>query len=482
MVRILLIYNTRLLDEDIDCFGSILCENGMIRSVFQGCFTNEQTVINMARAVLDEDGYSPDVKIETCDLKGLTLTPSFIDMHVHFRYPGLTEKEDLNTGIHAAASGGYGVVVAMPNTKPVVSSLSLALQIEKEAGELGLTRLFQSVSISENFEGESVNHLLPLDKKFVPLITEDGKEVMSSSVMLQGMKIAADKGIIVGCHCEDPFLAKEAKPYREQALQLMKKNNLSAWGTSDKELSNVSESELKKIDDLLTEANSLLNIAENVSTVRNLELAKKAKCHVHLDHVSTRFCIEEIRYAKEELETEASDLDDKKAVVTCEVTPHHIALCGTEEPFIRALVNPPLRSEEDRLSLIEGIKDGTVDVISTDHAPHTLSDKAAGSPGFTGLETSFAVCNTVLVKQNQISQKKLSELISANPARILGLKKGLLKTGFDADFAVVDPDEEWFVKSSEFYSKGKATPFEGMKLTGKVKGLFIEGRQVLQRF
>ncbi|NLC92318.1 MAG: dihydroorotase [Treponema sp.] len=468
----LLIYNARLVDKDIDCFGSILCENGMTRSIFQGCFTNEQTVLNMAKSVLAEDGFSSEAKIEIYDLKGLILTPSFVDMHVHFRYPGLTEKEDLNTGLHAAASGGYGVVVAMPNTKPVVSSQSLALQIEKEAAEIGLSKLFQSVSITEDFGGESVTHLSTIEKKYIPLITEDGKEVMNSSVMLQGMKIAAEKGIIVGCHCEDPFLAKEAKTYREKALEIMKKNNLSAFGTSETDLALIPKLELNKIDDFLTEANNLLHLAENVSTARNIELAKKANCNIHLDHVSTRYCIDLIRCEKTK----------HNQNISCEVTPHHIALCGSKEPFIRALVNPPLRSEDDRLALIEGIKDGTVDVISTDHAPHTLDDKAKGAPGFTGLETSFAVCNTMLVKQNQINQKKLSELMSANPSRLLGLKKGLLRTGYDADFTVVDPDEQWTVNSSEFFSKGKATPFEGMKLSGKVKGLFLDGKQVLQRF
>ena len=167
--------------------------------------------------------------------------------------------------------------------------------------------------------------------------------------------------------------------------------------------------------------------------------------------------------------------------ITCEVTPHHLALCGTDEPYIRALVNPPLRSEDDRVALIEALRDGTADVISTDHAPHTLDDKAAGAPGFTGLETAYAVCNSVLVKDCQFSPRKLSQLMSANPARILGLNKGLLRPGYDADLTVIDPDEEWIVDSASFYSKGKATPFEGKKLTGRVKNLFIDGRLVFER-
>ena len=166
--------------------------------------------------------------------------------------------------------------------------------------------------------------------------------------------------------------------------------------------------------------------------------------------------------------------------VSCEVTPHHLALCGTDEPYIRALVNPPLRSEDDRVALLEALRDGTVDVISTDHAPHTLDDKAAGAPGFTGLETAYAVCNSVLVKDNQFNPRRLSQLMSAQPARLLGLHKGLLRPGYDADLTLRDPDVEWTVDSSKFYSEGKATPFEGRRLTGKVKDLFIDGRLVFE--
>ena len=172
--------------------------------------------------------------------------------------------------------------------------------------------------------------------------------------------------------------------------------------------------------------------------------------------------------------------EEKRFRVTCEVTPHHLALCGTDEPFIRALVNPPLRSEDDRVVLLEGLRDGTVDVIATDHATRTLADKASCSPGFTGLETAFAVCNTVLVAGGQLGAKRLSALMSANPARILGLNKGVLAPGFDADIVFVDPEEKWTVDASAFFSKGKATPFDGRELVGKVKELFVAGRRVFR--
>ena len=505
MAKSILIYNARLLDESMDTFGAVLVLDGKIRSVFQGYFTSAATVEGFAKAVLAEDGYSDDVKIDFYDARGLTLTPAFIDMHVHFRYPGQTQKEDLNSGLHAAAAGGYGTVVAMPNTNPVVSSIDMAMKIEQEAAAIGLTNMFQTVSITKDFDGKTTDHLDFIDKKYIPVISEDGRDVLSASVMKEGMKKAGKKGVIVACHSEDPTLAAEARPYRQEALALMKKNGLSAWGADDDEVDEVPEEDLDKIYDNLIDANNILGLAEDLATVRNIMLAKQADCHVHICHVSTANAINAIRDAKDDILDEEADrnADDADTAydafeeeydyfpvkpkayrhydVTCEVTPHHLALCGTDEPYIRALVNPPLRSEDDRIALLEALRDGTVDVISTDHAPHTADDKAAGSPGFTGIETSYAVCNTVLVLNNGFDPKRLSQLMSGNPGRILGLQKGLLKTGYDADLTLIDPDEEWVVDSSKFYSKGKATPFDGKKLTGAVKGLFMAGRLVLER-
>ena len=505
MSKLVLIYNARLLDESMDIAGALLILDGRIRSIFQGYFTSSATVENFARAVLKEDGLGDDAEIELYDAKGLTLTPAFIDMHVHMRYPGQTAKEDLDSGLHAAAAGGYGTVVAMPNTNPVVSSAELALAIEKEAAAFGLTNLFQTVSITKDFKGEETSHLDFIDKEYVPVITEDGRDVLSSALMLEGMKKAGEKGIIVACHSEDPTLALEARPYRSEALDIMKSYGLTAWGRDNIDIDDVEDEVIDQIDNSLTKANNILALAEDVATVRNIMLAREADCHVHICHVSTANAINAIRDAKdmlidEEAERAADDADaaydafendldyfpikpsiHKHFDVTCEVTPHHLALCGTDEPYIRALVNPPLRSEDDRVALIEALRDGTVDVISTDHAPHTAEDKAVGAPGFTGIETSYGVCNTVLVRDNGFDPKRLSQLMSGNPGRILGLNKGLLQPGYDADLTLIDPDEEWTVDSTEFYSKGKATPFEGRTLTGRVKGLFMAGSLVLEK-
>ena len=506
MSRVVLIFNARLLDESMDTPGALLVMDGKIRSVFQGYYTNSETLEKMARSVLTEDGLEEKTPVELHNAHGLTLTPAFIDMHVHLRYPGQTQKEDLNSGLLAAAAGGYGTIVAMPNTNPVVSSMEMAMKIEREAAAIGLTHLFQTVSLTRDFEGTDTSHLDFVEKKYVPVVSEDGRDVPTSEVMLEAMTKAAEKGLIVSCHSEDMTLGPTAKPFRQEALGIMKSVGLSAWGTGDDDFDEDDEGNaeaLDRIDLALTKANDILALAEDVATVRNIMLAKEADCHVHIAHVSTAVSINAVREAKNELYDEEADYNadeadaayqafedgekfapspkaEKGFSVSCEVTPHHLALCGSDEPYIRALVNPPLRSEDDRVALLEALRDGTVDVISTDHAPHTLDDKAAGAPGFTGLETAYAVCNSVLVKDNQFNPRRLSQLMSAAPARLLGLQKGLLKSGYDADLTIVDPDEEWTVNSKLFYSKGKATPFEGRTVTGKVKFLFIDGRLVFE--
>lgn len=439
MKDLMLIYNAHLIDCDHDVKnGAILLKGGKI----------EGTLTKTAAKKLIKDG---DVGLY--DAGGNIVMPSFIDMHSHFRDPGLTQKEDIQSGSMAAAAGGFGTNVLMPNTNPVVSSLEMALENNKKAKEYGLCNVIQSVSITKDFDGKSISHLQDLKSKQVPLITEDGHEVTDSSVMLEAMKLAAKKNIVVSCHCEDPFLAAAARPLRKQALE---------------KLANGKKSEAVS---LLKQADALLALAEDTATFRNIRLAEEAGCHLHLCHVSTKNCIDAVRAAK------AKGLN-----ITCEITPHHISLASGKAPNIFHIVNPPLRSEDDRQSLIKALLDGTADVIATDHAPHTQEDKASGSPGFSGLETAFAVCNTVLVKENGMNMKKLSELMSARPAQLLGLEdRGTLQAGSRADLVVVNPDEIWTVCGDEFASKGKYTPLEGKKLTGTVVATFLAGNVVFQQ-
>ena len=439
MKDLLLIYNARLIDSEHDIKnGAILIRGGKI----EGILTKPA-----AKKLMQDDS------VGQYDAHGNVVMPSFIDMHAHFRDPGLTQKEDIESGSKAAAAGGFGTVVLMPNTNPVVSSLQMAEENNKKAYELGLCQVIQSVSITKDFDGVTISHLDSLKNKTVPVITEDGHEVTNSAVMLEAMKIAAKKGITVSCHCEDPFLAAAARPLRKQALELLAKGNKA------------------KSASLLQQADTLLSLAEDTATFRNIRLAEEAGCHLHLCHVSTAQCIEAVRSAKA-----------RGVNVTCEITPHHIGLAGGKSQNVFHIVNPPLRSEKDRSALIQALLDGTADVISTDHAPHTEQDKASGSPGFSGLEIAFAVCNTVLVKEHGMTLKQLSKIMSERPARLLGLNdRGTLSAGNRADLVVLNPDEEWTVCGQEFASKGKYTPLEGKKLTGNIVATFFNGNIVFQQ-
>jgi dihydroorotase len=485
----LLVYNARIVDKNTDKKGALLVDGKRIKSLLTEAeaknLVNGKAAAERNKLLLKKKDaqkkqlasvakkldkkeaelmkyYKDLLHLETFDAQGLTVMPSFIDMHAHFRDPGFTQKEDMESGCRAAVAGGYGTVVLMPNTKPVISYEAQAEANDMHAKAFNIVNVIQSASITSNFDGVSISHLNTLNQKKVPLITEDGHEVENPFVMLAAMISAAQKKLIVSCHCEDPSLAAQAKQFRNQALSLLPK-----------------KANLKKAASLLTTANKYLEVAEDISTTRNIRLAESAGCHIHLCHVSTAKCIEAVRAAKKQAAKKSP------FSITCEVTPHHLGLTGTSAPNIFHIVNPPLRSEEDRRALIEALFDGTADCISTDHAPHTAEDKASGSPGFTGLETSFALCNTVLVKgknnpyQRVIPLSKLSALMSANPAAILGLsKRGLLAPGYEADFVVVDPDKCWTVHSATFASKGKYTPLEGKKVIGKVMGTFFNGKKV----
>ena len=383
----LLIKNANMIDAYESFCGDILIIDGIITEIGKE---------------INKEG------IDIIDAKGLTLMPSFIDTHAHFRDPGLTYKEDMESGSRAAAKGGYTGVCLMGNTNPICSTKEVVEYVRNKAKEIGLIDVHQCVSITENFGGKSIEHLNAFDDdKELVAITDDGVGVMDSSIMMKAMEKAKKNNWIVMSHAEDKTFSK--------------------------------------ID---------MRIAEDLMTIRDLYLAKVTKARLHMAHVSTIESIEAIRRAKKE-----------GSNVTCEVTPHHIALT-TEESNYR--VNPPIREKEDVNAIIEGIKDGTIDCIGTDHAPHTEEDKAKGSPGMVGIETAFSICYTELVKKNGISINKLSELMSRNPAKILGMNKGSITIGKDGDLVLVDLNKEIVIDKEKFASKGKNTPFHGRKYFGEV--------------
>lgn len=385
-----LIKQARIVDENLDFIGDLYVKDGLITDF--------------------GENLNYDCKI--INGEGLVLMPSFVDLHVHFREPGFTYKEELFTGSLAALKGGYTLVNLMGNTNPICSSMETVEYVLNKGKELDLIDLHQTVSITKDFDGQTLEHLETLDNR-VKFISDDGKGVKSNIVMYNSMVKAKEKGLTIITHAEDD--------------------------------------DLTPID---------YRISENIITIRDLYLSKVTGANLHLAHVSTIEAIEEIRRAKSE-----------GVNVTCEVTPHHISLWDNDYK-----VNPPIRTKVDVEAIIEGIIDGTVDAIATDHAPHSKEDKEKGAPGLSGIETAFSVCYTSLVRADRIDLKKLSHIMSANGAMIMNMKKGKIEKGYDGDIVLLDLNKEIIIDGENFISKGKNTPFNGMKFYGQVVTTIKEGK------
>lgn len=355
---------------------------------------------------------------EVIDAAGRTLMPGFIDLHCHWRTPGFEYKEDIATGSAAAAAGGYTFVNLMPNTRPVCSSAAQAHAVMDEAERLGICGANQTVSITENFDGQTLDHLksLPEDLRF---ITEDGKGVQNNEVMAKAFAICAQRDLVLMSHAEDMQISK--------------------WD---------------------------YRLAENIETVRNLHLSEYYGTRLHMCHVSTKEAIAAIGDAKR-----------RGVPVTCEVTPHHLWFADTDYR-----VNPPIRQPEDVQALVEAIRTGVVDAIATDHAPHSDEDKANGAAGMIGLETAFGVCYTKLCREQGLDLYYLEALMSRFPAAILGLSgKGAVQVGMDADLTLVELDTPYVVDASAMHSKSHNTPFDGVTLYGRVDLTIRGGRVTYQR-
>ena len=355
---------------------------------------------------------------EVLDCAGRTVLPAFVDLHCHWRTPGFEYKEDIATGSAAAAAGGYTFVNLMPNTKPVCSSADIAHSVMAEAERIGLCAANQTVSITQNFDGHTLDHLktLPEDLKF---ITEDGKGVQSGNVMAKAFAIAAQRGLTIMSHAEDM--------------------DISPWD---------------------------YRLAENIETVRNLHLSEYYGTRLHMCHVSTKEAVEAIGAAKW-----------KGVPVTCEVTPHHLWFADTDYR-----VNPPIRKAEDVDALIEAIRLGVVDAIATDHAPHTDEEKAAGAAGMVGLETAFGVCYTKLCREKGLPLARLAELMSTAPAEILGLAgHGRVLPGYAADLTLVELDTPYTVDKNALHSKSHNCPYDGARLFGRVDLTLKGGRVTWKR-
>jgi len=418
--------NFKVVDEATVFWGGIVVEDGLIQDVF-------------------DKGSAPDGNI-VIDGKAFgaaaVLTPAFIDLHAHFREPGFPEKEVLESACLAAVAGGFATVVCMANTKPVIDTVDKASELKARSGALGLIDLYPVLSLTKNMEGRELSGIkdLPNGKNSsgLPLmLSEDGKDVGDDNLFLAAMKEAKRLGLPVSCHCDfgGPEAAKSAAGKR------------SEWSRME----------------------------ENFAVRRAIELGKKAGCHIHIAHVSTKEAVQIIREAKK------NSVSGNGFLLTCEATPHHIG--ATEEDAERmgdetyGRVNPPLRSKADCEAVAAALRDNTIDAIATDHAPHSGDDKAAGAPGFTGLETAFAVSLSCLTPG--IDLQRLSALMSANAARILGLEdRGRVEKGLRADLVIADTGANWKVEPEKFKSRGKCSPFAGRTLRGKILMTLNEGRIV----
>lgn len=424
---------------------SLLIKNGHV--------IDPEIKLDMVRDVLIQDDRIvrvdeniSDAVDEVIDANGMYVMPGFIDLHVHLRDPGLTYKETLATGGAAAARGGVTTICAMPNTKPVIDTRKLVEEVHERAKKESPVHVIQIGAITKEQKGEELADIKGMGEAGCHAISEDGKSVMNASLYRKGMKIAKENGISIFAHCED--------------ITMVEGGVMNADAKAE-------ELGLKGIT----------NAVEDVIVARDILLAKETGVRLHLCHCSTKDSVEMIRLAKEE-----------GLPVTGEVCPHHFTLCTDDikENDGNYKMNPPLRSRKDVEALKAGLASDIMDVISTDHAPHSEEEKnqpMEKAPfGIVGLETSAALTYTELVKPGIISMMQMAEKMSYNPAQILGLtEKGSVSEGKIADLVIFDAEKEYRIDTASFASKGKNTPFQGYPVSGEVACTIVDGKVVYHR-
>ena len=381
-----------------------------------------------------------DKAAKVIDAKGLHVFPGLIDMHVHLREPGFEYKEDIASGSAAAVRGGFTQVCCMPNTQPVCDNAAVVGYIIARAKEVGLCKVRPIGAITKGEQGETLAEIGKMKEAGAVALSDDGKPVPSARMMRLGMEYASDFGLVCLSHCEDKSLAD---------------------GGCVNEGYNSTLAGLKGIP----------RAAEEVMIAREIVLAETLGKRVHICHVSTKGGVRLLRDAKA-----------RGVAVTAETCPHYFAL--TDDIILsydaNTKVNPPVREAEDVEAIKEGLKDGTLDCIVTDHAPHHADEKNVeydlAAFGISGIETSFSLSYTHLVKGGVLTLGQLAERMSGAPARILGLEGGALKEGGVADIMLADLNEKYVIDSKKFVSKGKNTPFNGSEVYGRVKATIVDGK------
>lgn len=387
------------------------------------------------------DGLCAD---EVIDCQGLVLTPGLIDLHVHLREPGQEYKEDIQSGTMAAAAGGVTGVVCMPNTVPPVDDPIVVRGILQRAAEVAKARVYPAAAVTRNLQDEGLTDMAALKQAGAVAVTDDAHPLALAGVLRRACEYAQMFHLPVMLHCEDKTLSGQG---------FMNEGYTST------------ETGLK----------GMPMIAEDIHVSRNCMMSMYTGAHVHMLHVSSAFSVDLIRKAKA-----------RGANVTAETCPHYFTLtdeaCAGYDTNFK--MNPPLRDEASRIAVLEGILDGTIDAISTDHAPHAPMEKdqefGYAPFGVVGLETSFAVSYTYLVKTGKLSLMELIRRMSTTPAQIINVPGGSLKVGCIADIALFDLNHEWTVNPDEFYSKSRNTTFSGWPLTGKAVHTLLAGETVYQ--
>lgn len=374
------------------------------------------------------------------DLGGKVLVPGLVDMHVHLRDPGQEYKEDIETGTRAAAHGGFTDICCMPNTNPVIDTGAVVEYVRSKAAEVGKCRVHVSGACTAGEKGEALSEMGDMVAHGAVMFTDDGRGVQSAGMMRRVMDYAVQFGKAVSSHCQDESLVGKGQ-INEGAVST--RLGLLGWPGA----------------------------GEEIQIGRDIEIAALTGCHIHIQHLTTAHGLDLVRRGK------ADGVE-----VTCEVTPHHMFL--TEESIgddynTNFKVNPPLRTAEDAQAVIDGVIDGTVDCIVTDHAPHADHEKAREfelAPfGMTGIETSVGLVVGNLVNTGKITWQRMVELMSVNPRRILGIDRVALEPGCRADLTIIDPNVAWTVSEGEFESKSKNSGFIGWELTGRATDVYVGG-------
>jgi len=399
----------------------------------------DKGVIKRIASELKESG------AKTIDARGKLVMPGLIDIHVHLREPGREDKETIETGSMSAVKGGFTTIMCMPNTCPVIDNCMIVEAVLKEAQRVGLVNVIPIGAITRGQKDEDLVDMFELKEAGCLALSDDGKSVVNSQLMRMALEYAKMSGLLLIQHCEDPLL--------------------SAGGV-------MNEGENSTVLGLKGDP----GLSESVIVSRDIELANYLKCRVHFAHMSLKRSVELIRFAK-----------SQGIQVTAEACPHHFTLTDDAVKTFdtSAKMNPPLRTQEDIDAIKEGLKDGTIDCIVTDHAPHTREDKEVDfdhAPfGIIGLETSVGLTITELVLPKVLSWTDMVDRMSKAPARIVGLEnKGEIKVGLDADITIIDPEKEWEVRNEDIVSKSKNTPFIGRKLKGLVETTICGGKVVFQ--